>query len=137
MPFDNKQSLKNAVRSFMVQDSNGRFDLKASELKFHQAAIQHITNQEADQNLIAAAMTVLFNQRTPANLNQDFIVSEVNKLMVQQVPELGDPSAFSNTKARILDFLKENTGEGKTYDRKVGHGGGYFRVADRKPVESK
>lgn len=139
MAWDNKVSLKTSVKAFMVNDANdanGRVDMKASELKFRQSALAYLADQEADQDMVGACLTVLYNTHKGVSLNTDFIVSEVRRMMVQQVPALNEPSTFARVKDRILSFLKENTGEGKVYAVKAGHGGGHYRSADRVVVVS-
>lgn len=146
MAWENKVSQKEAVKAFLVQVTEGKFDLKASVAKYEQAAIRHIASQEAENGLIEKCMTDLFSFYKGAVLNLDFIKSQTVERMKKEKPELNEPTLFNMLTSRVEEYLHDNCNQdaveakgkreakeavtGKTYAKRMGKGGGFYKVSD-------
>lgn len=145
MAWDKTPAQKEAVKAFLVT-VDGKFDLEASVEKYRAVARQHIAGQTAEQDLIGACMTELFDLRKGTTLNIDFIKSQTVQLMTKRHPELGEPSLFAMLSGRVEEYLHANCDQpavepkgdkpgkdavtDRTYAKKLGKGGGFFRKAD-------
>lgn len=154
MAWDNTPAQKEAVKSFLVQ-TDGKYDLEASVEKYRAAAQLHIAKQTAEQDLVATCLTELFDQRKGTALNIDYIKSQTVQLMGQRHPELKDPTLFSMLGGRVEEYLHANCDQpaveaapakgnrkaveakeaitDRTYAKKMGPGGGFYRKLDYKP----
>ena len=146
MAWDKTPSQKEAVKAFLVT-TDGTTDLEASVEKYRQVCRQYIAGQTAEQDLIAACMTELFDQRRGAYLNLDYIKSQTVQLMGNKHPDLKEPTLFAMLSTRVETYLHENCNQpaveakgnkpakeaitGKTYAVKKGIGGGFCRVSDQ------
>ena len=130
MAWDKSVSQKDAVKAFLVQIDE-KFDLKASVAKYEAAALKYIAGQEAESDLIGECLSALFEQHKGATLHLDYIKSHTVQLMSARKPELKEPSLHNMLSGRVEAALHEATGEGKTYAKRLGKGGGFRRIADQ------
>ncbi len=145
MAWDKTPAQKEAVKAFLVT-TDGGFDLEASVEKYRAVARQYIASQTAEQDLIAACMTELFDFRKGATLNLDYIKSQTVTLMAKRHAELGEPTLFAMLSGRVEDYLHANCDqpakpakgdkpevpaiEDRIYAMKKGQGGGFYRKSD-------
>jgi hypothetical protein len=145
MAWDKTPAQKEAVKAFLVT-TDGKGDLEASVEKYRQVCRQYLAGQTAEQDLVAACMTQLFDLRRGTSLNLDYIKSQTVQLMSKQHPELNDPTLFAMLSKRVEDYLHENCDQAaveakgnkpareaitdRTYGVKRGTGGGFFRKSD-------
>jgi len=148
MAWDNTPAQKEAVKAFLVQ-TDGKYDLEASVEKFTAVAKLHIAKQTAEQDLIALCMAEVFDARPGVTLNIDYIKSQTVARMSKRHPELGEPTLFSMLSGRVEDYLHENCDQpaveakgdkpareaitDRTYAKKMGKGGGFYRKSDQTP----
>ncbi len=148
MAWDKTPAQKEAVKAFLVQN-DGSYDLEASVEKYRAVARQFIASQTAEQDLIAACMTELFDFRRGATLNLDYIKSQTVQLMSKKHPELGEPTLFAMLSGRVEDYLHDNCDQpakaakgdkpevaaitDRTYAMRKGQGGGFYRKSDASP----
>lgn len=146
MAWDKTPSQKEAVKAFLVT-TDGKSDLEASCEKYRQVCRAHIANQAADQELVAACMTELFDFRKGAYLNLDYIKSQTVQLMTKKNPDLSEPTLFAMLATRVEEYLHANCNQpaqeakgkreakeavtGQTYAVRKGTGGGFCRVSDQ------
>lgn len=145
MAWDKTPAQKEAVKAFLVS-ADGKYDLEASVEKYRAVARQFIAGQTAEQDLIASCMTELFDLRKGTTLNIDFIKSQTVQLMSKRHPELGEPTLFAMLSGRVEDYLHANCDQpaveakgdkpakeavtDRTYAKKLGKGGGFYRKSD-------
>jgi hypothetical protein len=145
MAWDKTPAQKEAVKAFLVT-TDGKYDLEASCEKYRNVCRQFIAGQTAEQDLIASCMTELFDLRKGTTLNIDYIKSQTVQLMSKRHPELGDPTLFAMLSGRVEDYLHANCDQpavepkgdkpgkdaitDRTYAKKLGKGGGFFRKSD-------
>ena len=146
MAWDKTPAQKEAVKAFLVT-TDGKADLEASVEKYRQVCRQHIAGQTAEQDLIASCMTELFDFRKGVTLNLDYIKSQTVRFMAKRHPELDEPTLFPMLSGRVEDYLHDNCNQpaseatakrpakeeitGRTYAKKQGPGGGFYRVSDQ------
>lgn len=147
MAWDNKVSQKDAVKAFLVETTEGKYDLKASAAKYEAAALRFIASQEAENGLIEGCMSELFDFYKGACLNLDYIKSQTVERMKKAKPELSEPTLFNMLTSRVEEYLHENCNQeavaatekraakeavtGKAYAKKMGKNGGFYRVCDQ------
>lgn len=148
MSWDKAVSMKDSVKAFLVT-TDGKVNLDASVERFREFALKHLAGQEAEDSLIEACMSNLFDTYKGASLNLEFVKSQTVQAMAKQVPALANPSLFTQLAGRVEDVLHANTNQpaveakgdkpaveaitGRTYGMKKGKGGGFFRNADQAP----
>lgn len=146
MAWDNTPAQKEAVKAFLVT-VDGKVDLEQSTEKYRAVCRNYIAKQTAEQDLVAACMTELFDFRKGVTLNIDYIKSQTVALMAKRHPELSDPTLFSMLGGRVEDYLRENCDQpateakgkkpaqeaitDRTYAMKRGPGGGFYRKSDQ------
>ncbi len=145
MAWDKTPAQKEAVKAFLVT-TDGKYDLEASCEKYRSVCRQFIAGQTAEQDLIASCMTELFDTNRGVTLNIDYIRSHTVQLMAKRHPELGEPTLFAMLSGRVEDYLHANCDQpaveakgdkpakeavtDRTYAKKLGKGGGFFRKSD-------
>ena len=137
MAWDKTVSQKDAVKAFLVTE-DGKFNLKSSTAKFEAAALKYIASQEAEEGLVNQCLSNLFDYHKGVTLNMDFIKSRTVQLMCDQKAELKDPALFAMLSGRVEAAMHEQTGtaeEPKLYAKKMGKGGGFYRLADAAPAK--
>lgn len=150
MAWDKTPSQKEAVKSFLVTE-DGKVNLEASVEKYRAVCLQYVAGQTAETELVAQCMTALFDQYKGAHLNLDFIKSQTVQRITKIHPELNQPALFATLSKKVEDYLHANTNteaveakgkrpakeaiEGKAYEMRKGHGGGFCRGADQ-PAET-
>lgn len=151
MAWDKTPAQKEAVKAFLVTQ-DGKLDLEASVEKFRTVARAHLASQTAEGELVATCMTELFDLRKGVTLNLDYIKSQTVQLMTKKHPELNDPTLFAMLSGRVEDYLHDNCDQpaveaaeakgsrkaveardaitDRTYAKKHGKGGGFYRKSD-------
>jgi len=145
MAWDKAVSQKEAVKAFLVAVDGG-IDIDASVAKYRAAALKYLTKQEQLDTLVMTALNELFDTFRGANLNLEFIKSQVFNKIGSTHPELNDPTLFASLADRVETILNENTNrpareakgdkpavpavEGKAYG--VKQGVGFWRECDKK-----
>lgn len=127
MAWNENIAMKSAVHSFLIRNAEGKIDVDMSVSKFRSQVIQYLTGQEASEDLISHCLNILFDRYPGAFLYMTYIQSQVISMMATRVPELSDPTRHNFLAKRVQKFVQENTGEGKTYTKKMGPGGGFGR----------
>lgn len=149
MAWEKKVAQREAVKSFVVL-ADGRIDLDASCAKYRSALLTHKAQQESDEALVGECMTDLFDAHRGANLNLDYIKSQTVQRMVKRHPDLNVPTLFSTLAGRVEEYLQSNCDQpavaatetkpavdaitDRTYAKKMGKGGGFYRKADQTPA---
>jgi hypothetical protein len=131
MAWNKSPNQKDAVRVFLVMNDSGTIDIDASCAKFRNVALQLMAGQEAETDLITSCISEVFGQYKGARLNADFVTGATIVKMVAQVPALDNPSLHTMLRKRILEVLKDLTGEGKPYGISKGPGNGRFCWTDQ------
>jgi hypothetical protein len=147
MAWDKTPAQKDAVKAFLVT-VDGKVDLEASVEKYRAVCRQYLAGQTAEQDLIALCMAELFDQARGGTRNIDYIKSQTVQLMAKRHPELADPTLFAMLSGRVEDYLHANCDQpavaakgnkpareaitGRTYAKKMGQGGGFYRKSDYK-----
>lgn len=154
MAWDKTPSQKEAVKAFLVTE-DGKVDLEASVEKYRVVCRQYVASQTAEGELVASCMTELFDLRKGTTLNLDYIKSQTVQLMTKKHPELNDPTLFAMLSGRVEDYLHANCDQpaveaaeakgnrkaveaapaitDRTYAKKMGKGGGFYRKSDASP----
>jgi hypothetical protein len=131
MAWKNVPSMKKAVEAFLVfQKDEKTIDIPASDAKFHDCLMRHNAGVMAEQELITKCIHELYDQFKGANLNMDYLKSQVIEKMKKIEPALGDPSLFGFLVKRVKETVDEMTGDDKPLGFKKGVG--HYRRADQK-----
>lgn len=112
------------LASYAVRGVDGSIDHEATGDKFASDLVAYEAERETEMEVISDAVHAVFDEYKGTRINMPALVTfSLQKLNVQ-------PSNYNALGARVLEFVRTNSGEGDAFTIGKGKGGGCARVCD-------
>jgi len=116
------------LATYMVRGTDGTPDTSATLNKFSADLDNYIASRETEQEVIAAAVNVVFDAHKGVRMNVPFVISQaLTALNVSAHPHM-----FNTLTQRVHAYISDNSkGDNSLFQIAKGKGGGCSRRADR------